>query len=367
MAGDPSDPNGNDPSDAGIDGNPGSLGGNMSDAEGETSATLGGMVSDAQADANGQAIGLDQGLLGLPTDVGFPESFGFNTDASIGIPAMMANPDPSTIVSKNGLHGLLSALGLPSSIIGAITSGNSGQNAGQTTGAAIGSTIGSIAGPPGSVVGGIIGGMVGGNAIGGIPGMSASDVSAANAANSNPGNAAGGVMGNWLSAGAQGLASLYGYNQANKALQNQINSLSGMYGQNSPYAQTLREQLARRDAAAGRRSQYGPREVELQAQLARLAAGNANSIFQARQAQNQMRGQGLAALYRLGKSSGAFDKLGQGLQNLFGGGQPDIQLNAPAYGSGPTQSPMMNAGPWDMSMQPGEGYNFPDLNLGFGG
>lgn len=73
---------------------------------------------------------------------------------------------------------------------------------------------------------------------------------------------------------AGGLATgLLGLNN-NRSLNNQINSLQGLYGQNSSYAQAMRQQLERRDAAAGRRSQYGPREVELQAAL----AGNASKL-----------------------------------------------------------------------------------------
>lgn len=48
-----------------------------------------------------------------------------------------------------------------------------------------------------------------------------------------------------------------------------IRSLQDMFGPNSPFAQQMRQTLERKDAAAGRRSQYGPREVELQGALAR--------------------------------------------------------------------------------------------------
>lgn len=48
-----------------------------------------------------------------------------------------------------------------------------------------------------------------------------------------------------------------------------IRSLQDMFGPNSAFAQQMRQTLERKDAAAGRRSQYGPREVELQGALAR--------------------------------------------------------------------------------------------------
>jgi len=53
------------------------------------------------------------------------------------------------------------------------------------------------------------------------------------------------------------------------ALQNQ---LANMFGPQSGVATEMRSQLERKDAAAGRRSQYGPREVQLMAELTRLRA-----------------------------------------------------------------------------------------------
>jgi hypothetical protein len=133
---------------------------------------------------------------------------------------------------------------------------------------------------------------------------------------------------------AGGLANLYaasrandgmsGASGANEAVQGQISSLSNMYGPNSPYAQQLRQQLERKDAASGRRSQYGPREVQLQAALADKAAGvgdtigrlassnQANQLALSKQ-KNQTRAQQLALLMNMGRSSGAFGAL----NNMF--------------------------------------------------
>ena len=87
--------------------------------------------------------------------------------------------------------------------------------------------------------------------------------------------------------GARTLAGLYSANEAMKsaqanqeAIQQQQRQLADMYGPNSPYAAQLRQALARKDARAGRNSQYGPREVELQAQLARASAGAAPAMAQ---------------------------------------------------------------------------------------
>jgi len=113
-----------------------------------------------------------------------------------------------------------------------------------------------------------------------------------------------------------GLGALYGYNQASKGLNSQIGGLKGLYGQNSPYAQTLRQQLERKDAASGRRSQYGPREVELQARLAGLASGQAPMLNQLENQRTQMRTQGLGQLLQFGRQSGLFGGIG----NMFNGG-----------------------------------------------
>lgn len=130
-----------------------------------------------------------------------------------------------------------------------------------------------------------------------------------------------------------GLAGLYGmyrnYSDAGKG----VNSLQNMFSQNSPYAQQLRQQLSRRDAAAGRRSQYGPREVELQAKLAQMAAGVAPHIMQGRQNQfqNQMQMmQQLGALYKMG----AFNGLGSMFSGMFGGsGSTDYVPSSSDLGS----------------------------------
>ena len=50
------------------------------------------------------------------------------------------------------------------------------------------------------------------------------------------------------------------------------NQLTDLFSPDSPYAKQLRQQLERKDAAAGRRSQYGTRETELAAQLAKQQA-----------------------------------------------------------------------------------------------
>lgn len=138
-----------------------------------------------------------------------------------------------------------------------------------------------------------------------------------------------------LYAASQANSGLKGASGANQAVQDQISSLSNMYSPNSPYAQQLRQTLERKDAAAGRRSQYGPREVQLMAALADKQAGVADSIgrlatsgqsnqIALNNQKNQTRAQQLALLMNLGKQSGAFASLG----NMFKQPQqPDVNYD----------------------------------------
>jgi len=163
-----------------------------------------------------------------------------------------------------------------------------------------------------------------------------------------PGNSMGGQGGNPLTGffksmlggagkGGAGLGdmagSLLGLYQANRQrrdARSQIDNLSGMFSQNSPYAQQMRQQLARRDAAGGRRSQYGPREVEFQAAMAKANQGNAGALSQLYSGQNNAQAMMLRNLLQLGNQSGAF----RGLSNMFGGDTPMNRYTQGNYGSG---------------------------------
>ena len=142
-----------------------------------------------------------------------------------------------------------------------------------------------------------------------------------------------------LGAGLQGLAGLYANNQsleANRrlmeqgqgAIQNQMTQLGDMYGQNSPYAAAMRESLARQDARAGRNSQYGPREAQLQALLAEKGAQRAAQMGQLATQQNtigtagnlrdqELQREQLGGVLRLGQQSGLFDWAGGGLKDMW--------------------------------------------------
>ena len=62
---------------------------------------------------------------------------------------------------------------------------------------------------------------------------------------------------------AGGLYDMYAKNQMAKAQQNQMNQINGMYAPGSPEYNLMMQQIARKDAAAGRNSQYGVRAQNL--------------------------------------------------------------------------------------------------------
>jgi hypothetical protein len=144
-----------------------------------------------------------------------------------------------------------------------------------------------------------------------------------------------------LAGGLGGLYSMYRQNSDNSTY---MNGLSGMYGQGSPYATALRQQLSRRDAASGRRSQYGPREVELQAKLAQMQAGLAPSMMQGRQ--NNF-GNSMQMFQQLGamNKAGLFD----GLKGLFSGGSGGFEMPQTAWGDSsltPTDNSFSDGWDW---------------------
>jgi hypothetical protein len=203
----------------------------------------------------------------------------------------------------------------------------------------LGQNVGySFGGPVGALAGGMLGskaaGMTGGPARGGSSG--------------NMGAGGGGDL-------FTSLADLYGNyrgyqnaqqlqdnaNTNNAALQGQMGTLANMYAPDSAYAKQLAQQLARKDAASGRNSQYGNRAVELQARLAALAPTVSNSMAtlggqmntnytnsaaankQSQIAQAQM----LKQLLGLGEATGFNSWAKDGLSNLFSSNEPE----APVY------------------------------------
>lgn len=129
------------------------------------------------------------------------------------------------------------------------------------------------------------------------------------------------------------LLGLYSAYKRQKQLGGLAGNLESMYQPGGAYAQQMQQTLDRRDAAAGRRSQYGSRAVELQALLAHGASQNAPLLQQLYGAQNQ-------------NLQGGLMHAGMGLFNNFGGGAA-IQGAAQPYLNQLFGSPMAqpNVGP----------------------
>lgn len=102
---------------------------------------------------------------------------------------------------------------------------------------------------------------------------------------------------------------LYDASRTRRRAREQAASLQNLYGPNSPYAQQMRQKLERQDAAAGRRSQIGSREVELAARLADSQARMAPQLQQLYGEENAARNRMLSNGLRLG--TGLYKMYGQ--------------------------------------------------------
>lgn len=333
----------------GMDGAPdvGTLGGTMADSYGETSATMGGGLSSEQSAANegvnDNSFGYDFSAAGLTEPGSFSLGNLFGYDAPTGL-ATLSGP----YAGNENSYGLsefaespfgkvarglanFSPIGKAVNIGYGLSKGNFGQAVSGVVGGLPGSIAGmgvdaamgkNVSGQAGSTVGGMVGnsmspglgGMVGSMA-GGAMGSAVGRGGGTSGTTGAGMNGEGGFDFGGMASGLGGLYSAYQNNKsANEAAgvaQQQTQQLADMYGPNSPYAAQLRQQLERKDASGGRRSQYGPREVELQAKLADVASRNAPNTLAANQAaynmrQNGMRsgGQGLSTALQLAKASG---------------------------------------------------------------
>ncbi len=238
---------------------------------------------------------------------------------------------------------------------GIATSPNQNQAAGKGFGGILGGLVGSAFGP----VGAMVGSQLGSSAGQGLSGVTANQGISPGELGSQGAQGMGGMGGttNWgglLNGAIQGLGSMYmGRNQANQAGQ-ALQSLNDLYSPNSPYAQAMRQTLARKDAAAGRNSQYGPREAQLMAMLAQAHGKNLTSPGYGNLMGMQQRGQnmGLTTLIGLmqkgqplnGIANQAGNYIGQGLQGLFGGGEqaaPDLSgFGGYSFGQGAENIPL---------------------------
>ena len=103
---------------------------------------------------------------------------------------------------------------------------------------------------------------------------------------------------------AGGLYSMYSKNQMAKAQQQQANLLnsqiakiSNMYAPGSPEYNLMMQQIARKDAAAGRNSQYGVRAQNLAGIIAQQKANMLPGISSMTNTANQIQNQALANRY----------------------------------------------------------------------
>ena len=170
--------------------------------------------------------------------------------------------------------------------------------------------------------------------------------------------------------GGLGLAGASGAREFRQDVNSQINNINAsqaQFGPDSPYAQQLRQQLERRDAQAGRRSQYGPREVELQAKLAEVNANqqarNAptlQKLYEQKSAARSSPGRDIASILA---RSGAIKGLSPMVQGLFKrklpfdqGDERDIGLSD-GYSTGFSGSPSFTN-----SAEGYDSYDFQDLS-----
>jgi hypothetical protein len=236
------------------------------------------------AGIGGEALALGGAGIGAPAlNMAAIESglgatgYGFNEAAAA---SGLFNPSTigSAAGSAGGMNGFLNAIGMSmpntASAIGKI---------GQTT-------LGNIVGNAAS----------GGGSSGSQGGM-------------NPGN----ILGS--------LFQMYQGNQYQDSIKELYGQLSSQFGPDSAYAKQMRQQLDRRDAAAGRRSQYGPREVELQAKLAENQSRQATTLAGLLKDSNAGLTSQLQAGIGLGNETGLNNWLGSAASGVGSGIWADVK------------------------------------------
>ena len=131
-----------------------------------------------------------------------------------------------------------------------------------------------------------------------------------------------GVNSNNMGSIAEGLAGLY---QANRQRKQAKDLMSMVGGRRDAYGTQLRRNLERRDAAAGRRSDYGGRETQLQAALAELDSRNAPGMMQLSNLESLSRLGMLQSGLRTGSKLGWFNTP-QSLSQLRMPQMPQMQM-----------------------------------------
>lgn len=116
--------------------------------------------------------------------------------------------------------------------------------------------------------------------------------------------------------GLGNLGSLFTNYQQNKNYGDLIDEIKGIYKPDGEYAKYLEQQLGRRDAAAGRNSQYGPRLAEMMGRLGDSQARALSGLGPMLQGQQGGLNGMVGAGSRLLEGAGGL----QGLWNMFTGG-----------------------------------------------
>ena len=127
-----------------------------------------------------------------------------------------------------------------------------------------------------------------------------------------------------------------------------------MYAPGSPEANAMKQEMERKDAAAGRNSQYGTRAVDL---AGKIAATKGNLLSQTLGNQNNLLGASLATgnsatgslANMFGQNSANSNALGsaigqgiKGLSNLFGGSNTDMSWMPDSTFNGSGDASWMN-------------------------
>jgi len=130
----------------------------------------------------------------------------------------------------------------------------------------------------------------------------------------------GGSGGNPLSQLIGAGLTAYQGNKGAKQYENVINEINNLYGTDSPYAKQMKQAMERKDAAAGRNSQYGDRAVQLAAALtqaksnALLSPGYQGMIGNRITQQNQPTN-ALSALFGSGAGQNLITQAGNAIGN----------------------------------------------------
>lgn len=131
----------------------------------------------------------------------------------------------------------------------------------------------------------------------------------------------GNLLNNLTSAqGLSGLFGMYNANQQNNAWKDRLAEIDRLYATDSPYAKQMAETLARKDSAAGRNSQYGPRAENL---AAHLTEARARTIRDEMQIQDRMndnydsRIKDLTGIFGSNGTNSIFSGLSTGFQDLL--------------------------------------------------